>query len=77
MALEGKAEGSGKLTFPDGSVYEGEFKNGKYQGYGVYIKESKPKPAKYQGEWVNGLYHGKGIFFWPNGSIYEGTHNSS
>ena len=27
--------GNGKLVFENGDVYEGEFQNGKYEGFGV------------------------------------------
>lgn len=33
---EFKIEGQGKLTFPDGSVYIGDFYEGQMDGYGEY-----------------------------------------
>jgi hypothetical protein len=37
-----KKHGKGVMTFKDGSVYEGEFLNGKIQGSGSL--KSKPNP---------------------------------
>ncbi|MDP6032194.1 MAG: molecular chaperone Tir, partial [Alphaproteobacteria bacterium] len=34
----GKPHGQGTATYPDGSTYVGEWKDGKKHGYGVYTK---------------------------------------
>jgi hypothetical protein len=45
----------GTLTFSNGDVYEGEFKNGKRHGKGVY----KSEKFDFDGEWEEDLMHGK------------------
>ena len=56
----GKPNGFGVLTFPDGSYYVGEFKDGEENGQGTYIH---PIGDKYVGEF-------KDEKFW-NGTTYE------
>ncbi len=43
----------------DGKVYRGEFKDGKYDGYG-FMKY--PNNDEYDGQWKNSLMHGEGVF---------------
>ena len=51
-------------------LYEGDFINGKFEGYGKYIWEDG---LNYIGQWKNGLSHGKGTMYYPDGNIkYEG-----
>ena len=53
----GKPNGFGVLTFPDGSHYVGEFKDGEENGQGTYIQ---PIGDKYVGEWKGGrLWNGR------------------
>ena len=53
----GKPNGFGVLTFPDGSYYVGEFKDGEENGQGTYIH---PIGDKYVGEWKGGrLWNGR------------------
>ena len=40
--------GKGKLTYPDGSYYDGTFSNGLKFGYGEYIQ---PDGSSYKGHW--------------------------
>ena len=44
-------EGVGIFFWPDGRVYEGQWKDGKQNGYGRYLNQDKEE--KY-GFWVNG-----------------------
>lgn len=53
----------------DNGFYEGEFANGKRDGYGIYCWNSG---SKYEGNWVNDVRKGYGKFFWTDGSYYEG-----
>lgn len=47
----GLIEGTGKYTFKDGTIYEGEFLNGSFHGRGtLYI----PGFGKYEAEWEHG-----------------------
>lgn len=50
------------------AVYEGEFKNGKREGWGrFYIKGER-----YEGEWHDDRKHGYGVYTWDDGDRYEG-----
>ncbi|XP_039618740.1 MORN repeat-containing protein 5 [Polypterus senegalus] len=51
-----------------GSSYEGERRNNRMEGEGVYIF---PTDTKYVGEMKDGMFHGKGTLFFPSGSKYE------
>ncbi len=52
-----------------GDVYEGDFKNNAFDGYGIFTFANG---SWYEGEWKNNHYDGKGIFKWADGRIYEG-----
>ena len=47
----GKPNGQGTFTYPDGREYVGEFKSGERNGQGT---ETYPDGSKYIGEWRNG-----------------------
>ena len=49
--------GQGKLTYTDGSVYEGKWENGKFHGQG---KLTRPDGRVYEGTWEDGMRNGKG-----------------
>ncbi|MDW7693693.1 hypothetical protein R9C00_02970 [Flammeovirgaceae bacterium SG7u.111] len=49
--------------------YFGEVKDGKANGYGIGVFESK---GVYEGAWKNNYRHGNGKYTWANGDIYEG-----
>lgn len=57
------------ITYPDGSKYVGEIKNGKRHGKGNYLFASGDR---YVGEWYNNNITGKGIFLFRYGDKYEG-----
>ena len=52
------------IVLPDGSKYEGEWKNGNPNGKGTF---TYPKLGKYVGELKDGFPHGQGTFTWSNG----------
>jgi hypothetical protein len=65
--VDGKYEGYGKqiydITEEDeiySPYYEGEFKNSKYHGNGIYYYGDG---TYHKGEYQNGMYHGKGIYY--------------
>ena len=49
--------------------YTGEWKNNKYNGYGVLLFGTG---LKYEGQFVDGKRHGFGTLHWPDGRIYKG-----
>ena len=64
-----KRNGQGKLILADQSYYEGNFKNGEFDGMGYY----KTKNYIYKGQFVSGKKNGKGKLEDFNvKSIYEG-----
>lgn len=52
--------GKGKMTWPDQSSFEGNFKNGKAHGNGV---EYMTNGDKFTGQFNNDLKHGTGIYY--------------
>jgi len=70
--VEGKKEGFGKYVYVNGATYEGEWKDGKRHGKGIFI------PADggdvYDGQWKNGKREGKGRFKFQNGDEFEGDY---
>ena len=69
--MTGEASGwKGDLTLPDGARYEGEIRDGKAHGQGVF---TFPDGARYEGEVRDGKAHGQGVFTFPDGARYEGV----
>ena len=60
----GKPNGQGTFTLPDGRKYVGELKDGEPNGQGT---ETFPDGDKYVGKWKNGEYHGQGTYTYPDG----------
>lgn len=54
--VDSKRNGKGRLILSDHSVYEGNFKDGKFDGYGEY----KNKNFNYYGNFLSGKMHGQG-----------------
>jgi hypothetical protein len=61
--------GKGKYTFPDGAIYEGEWKDFKYHGHGRITFSN----GEYVGEFKNGKRDGKGKITLSDGEVYEGS----
>ncbi len=71
-----------KHVYPDGSIYEGEWLNGKHHGKGKFTCPNGPPEiefkngymygAVYEGEWLDGKENGRGKHTAPDGSSYEG-----
>ena len=61
-------EGQGKLTFIDGSVYTGEFKNNAAEGRGKLISPG----CSFSGFFLNNKKEGEGVAIYSNGEKYEG-----
>jgi hypothetical protein len=65
----GVPHGKGTMIRPDGSTYEGEFKDGKCHGKG---KDTFSDGSVIIGEYTEGMPHGIGKFTCLDGSGYEG-----
>ena len=61
--------GKGTLIYPDGSIYDGWFKNNYPHGFGRLIWSTRDV---YEGEWAEGEMHGMGVIRYHNGNRYEG-----
>ena len=69
-----KGYSKGKVTLSDGTVYEGEYRNGKRHGQG---KMTFPSGNTYEGEWKDGKYYGQGIFTFKGEGKYVGEWKDS
>ena len=65
----GKPNGTGSITFPDGRKHVGEFKDGLRHGEGIL---TSPNGSKYEGEWKDDKKNGHGTVTLPHGQKYEG-----
>jgi hypothetical protein len=61
--------GKGIFTYPDGSKYQGEFRNGKLDGWGAWFY---PNGDRYVGAFRENLKHGKGTLYREDGSKVAG-----
>jgi hypothetical protein len=59
----------GKLVFPNGAIYKGEWKENKRQGKGQFYFTDF---ATYNGNWENDMRNGQGEFIFPDGASYTG-----
>lgn len=59
----------GKLTWPDGRIYEGEYKDDKKDGQGTFIWADN---RKYIGGWKEGRQHGQGKYITATGKVQVG-----
>jgi hypothetical protein len=57
---------------PLGNLYDGEWKDGKYHGIGMFTWISNDGTSYYEGSWRLGKRTGKGIYIFKNGQKYEG-----
>lgn len=65
---ENKIGNQMKITYSDGSVYEGDIRGMKREGEGTFLK----KNMKYEGNWKNNTYHGSGVLEYYNEWKYQG-----
>ncbi len=72
--VDGKASGKGLMeVIIDGipfSQYEGEYRAGKAEGYGILIS---PDQSRYEGEFRDNIMHGRGVLISSDGQRLEGT----
>ncbi|BFZ21760.1 hypothetical protein BsWGS_24799 [Bradybaena similaris] len=70
--VAGKIHGNGVLTWPDGSVFEGNFKRSLMHGTGTYtLVRNKGKEVQ-TGTWKDGKLSGLATVHYANGDLYEG-----
>ena len=62
---DGKKDGRGVQVWPDGSIYEGYWKNGMMQGRGRLIT---PDGHIHDGNWLEDKAHGYGRFTHADGA---------
>ena len=58
-----------KINYSNGDRYEGEFLNGKKNGYGIFFNNNGDR---YEGNWSNGWINGYGTYYFRDGNIYQG-----
>ena len=58
-----------KITYDDGSVYEGQMKDNKMNGIGKYTETDG---TFYDGDWKDNMRNGEGFEQYPDGGEYEG-----
>lgn len=61
--------GTGKITWPNGDVYDGSLVKGQRQGKGLFIWANG---QRFEGDWVQDTPSGKGKMHFANGNRYEG-----
>ena len=59
----------GTLYFQDGSYYQGMLRNGKRNGFGLYVFNDR---SQYEGQWEDDKMHGRGKMEWSDGGWYNG-----
>ena len=59
--------GRGKLTYSNGDLYEGQFANNLYEGFGIYYFRNNDR---YEGNWSKGCREGKGKLTKATGEYY-------
>ena len=64
---QGKLQGLGREVYDH--IYEGQFKNNLYDGWGRFISHL----GVYWGYWEKGMRHGNGKFVGTNGGAQEGN----
>lgn len=66
---KGKCNGSGVYNYFANGRYEGDWIDGRYDGYGI---ESWARGSRYRGQYRQGLRHGFGIYRFYTGDSYAG-----
>ena len=76
IIINNKREIKGIMYYKNGSKYEGEYKNDKKQGKGIFTSQNYNNPnligIKYEGEFNNDKIEGYGIGTYTSGDKYEG-----
>jgi hypothetical protein len=67
--LKGAAEGDVRVTWADGSHFEGTESAGRFNGPGVLTHANGDR---FEGQWTNNRLNGHGLITWANGDRYDG-----
>jgi len=70
----GQKHGEGTVFLPDDLKLRGKWKNGIFQGFGIY---EFANGQKYEGELKDGKYHGKGTLTMPDGTVVKAIFKES
>ena len=71
----GKPDGQGVYKWKNGSIYQGEFKEGLKHGYGEWKKvQNSTKCNHFEGYYMFDKKNGHGQFTWESGNIYKGNY---
>ena len=65
----GEKHGKGVWSFPDGAIFEGEFRNDMKNGKGKYVYVDGDV---YEGDWKDNMKNGVGRYTFFDGDAYEG-----
>ncbi|CAL0319391.1 unnamed protein product [Lupinus luteus] len=65
----GRSNGSGVYNYFVNGRYEGDWVDGRYDGYGI---ESWSRGSRYRGQYRQGLRHGFGVYRFYTGDTYSG-----
>merc|ERR1712194_968421 len=69
---DGRLNGLGRQSWPDGRMYSGEFLDGAFSGHGRMHWRHPRGIMVYDGEYLKDKKHGHDKFTWPSGKAYEG-----
>jgi hypothetical protein len=72
---KGPLNGSGELTYPDGSTYSGDVQKAQPHGHGkkVWPFEANDFQKAYTGSWNGGVMEGFGELALAEGEVYIGN----
>jgi hypothetical protein len=70
---QGQYHGRGKLKWLNGSIYDGDWENGKMCGRGVHRTFSGDV---YEGDFSNNRMHGEGVYTWADGGVFTGSYDN-
>ena len=65
----GVPHGKGKMVWPSGDYYEGQFKNGKRHGEGRRVNVDG---STFTGQYEDDQPSGNGVYKWADGESYSG-----
>ena len=66
------SRGKEKVTYPNDTIYDGTWKDGKPHGQGKETYEEGNTIDTYVGGFIDDLWHGQGILTFSNGDTYKG-----